>query len=265
MKGILVTTKNLKKLINCKIGDKISLDLDYSFVQCDEKIKQMIETLPKKKIKDGFIYFWDGRDLIRLDCFDEHYFKLRQWNKMPILEIDGLRMHLVKEFKEPIDYARKVVSLLNIKKDDLVLDTCFGLGYLALMAVKRGAKVVAVEKYSPVIELAKFNPWSKEVIDKVELYIGPVEEVLKKEKKIFDKIIHDPPRISHAPFLYSRSFYTLLAEHARPGTLLYHYVGSVGKMKGRHIDEEVKKRLEECGWKIIKEWKRGQALVARLD
>jgi len=190
MEGILVTTKNLRKLLGCKIGEKISLDLGYSYVQCDAKIKRMIEALPKEEIKENFIYFWDGKDLIRLDCFDEHYFKLRQWNEMPILEIDGLRMHLVKEFKEPIDYARGVVSLLNIKQGDVVLDTCFGLGYLALMAVKRGAKVVAVEKYRPVIELAKFNPWSKEVIDKVELHIGSVEEVLKKEKRVFDKIIH---------------------------------------------------------------------------
>jgi predicted methyltransferase len=39
----------------------------------------------------------------------------------------------------------------------------------------------------------------------------------------------------------------------------------VGRKKGKHIDEEVRRRLAKCGWKIIKKWERGQGIVARWE
>ncbi len=260
---VLFTKERAEKLRKTKVGQKISIDLDKSETTCTPQLKAILSSIPVEELKDGFIYAWNGQQLVRLDGFEGHYFKLRPWKGAPILEIDGLRMQLVKDFTHPFDYGKKIAQLLAIKPGELVLDTCFGLGYVAKALLERGARVVAVEKHPAVIKLGEWNPWTAEVLKKVELHVMPIEEFLKKDTRQYDKIVHDPPRIGHAPYLYSRPFYRALRAHIKPGGLLYHYVGSTGKRRGREMAKEVAKRLEESGWKVVKEWKKGQALIAK--
>jgi len=220
-------------------------------------------------------YFYDERfiyaktkedgELLKLALFDGGFYKLRVFNGVPILEIDGLRMHLVKEFKTPLDYSKQVVKELRIKKGDFVLDTCMGLGYTAIEANSAGASVTTCEISRAVLTLAQWNPWSQMLFGNpgITLLEGDVSEQIKKmDAGSFDAVIHDPPRFSKAGQLYSLEFYKHLHRVMKPGGRLFHYAGSVGKEKGRRIDEEVEKRLKEAGFSKIKKIRNLQGLAA---
>ena len=196
--------------------------------------------------------------------FDNHYYKLRLFNGVPILEIDGLRMQLVKNFKTPLDYAKEVVNHLGIDSDNLVLDTCMGLGYTAIEASKKAKKVTTYEISQPVLTIAKWNPWSAPLFNskKIELRQGDISELIKElPEDSFDAVIHDPPRFTHAPLLYSSEFYAELFRVAKPKARLFHYVGSVGASKGRRIEKEVQVRLENAGFIKFKYSARLQGLL----
>lgn len=201
---------------------------------------------------DKFFYAKKNGELYKLATFDRHFYKLKLYNRIPILEIDGLRMHLVKDFKTPLDYSKQVVAGLNIGKNDEVLDICTGLGYTAIAASKLAQKVTTIELSQTVLQLARWNPFSSELFSgrNIEVKNEDGFSALKGFKdKSFDIIIHDPPRFTHAPHLYSSQFYTELHRVAKTKAKLFHYVGSVGKEKGRKIEDEVRKRLEVTGFR----------------
>jgi uncharacterized protein len=203
---------------------------------------------------DKFLYIKQGTQFHKLALFDKHFYKLRLYKRIPILEIDGLRMQLTKDFRSPLDHPKAVVKELNIKKNDIVLDTCMGLGYLAIEASKLAQKVHTYEISSAVMQLAKKNPFSKNLFSSsINVNIGDIySEVKGLKDKSFDIIIHDPPRFSHAPALYSAAFYRELFRISKKGTRIFHYVGAPGKHKGRSIEKEVMKRLEKEGFRNIK-------------
>lgn len=249
---------------------KLSLDLGRSV----GVITTELEGIPLEEVKGDFIYAWDGKELWKLAIFDKHLYRLRMMNGKPILEIDGLRMHLVKEFKDIFDYSKELVSRLKIRQEDVVLDTCMGLGYTALEAAKRADNVTTVELNRAVIALAKWNPWSKELFGKKRIKIVEEKSCFDFAKECkdnrFNVIIHDPPRFSIAGELYSREFYNELFRISKPGARLFHYVGTAGKDRIRML-EGVEKRLEEAGWRVVKvngklqgifavkeEWKKGE-------
>jgi len=212
----------------------------------------------------NFLYAKKDGELYKLALFDKHFYKLRLYNRVPILEIDGVRMHLVKNFSSPLDYAREVAKQLHLSKNDVVLDTCMGLGYTAMEAAKYTERVVTCELHRAVVQLAKWNPFSKGLFTKnIEIQQGDVASLINWFKdKTLDAIIHDPPRFSHAPQLYSSSFYRELFRICKKRARLFHYVGSVGKnIKGRSIENEVSKRLEVTGFKDIRYIPRLQGLI----
>ncbi|MFH0737981.1 MAG: SAM-dependent methyltransferase [Candidatus Micrarchaeota archaeon] len=222
-------------------------------------------------LTDGdFLYAETGESTVRLDMFAGHYYKLRPINGIPILEVDGLRMQLVKDFKTPLDYSEEVAKGLKIpqKGEATILDTCMGLGYTAIAASKRpGVKlVVTCEVSEAVVNLAQWNPLSEALFQKdgkIMVMKGSAAELIKGfQDGMFSFVIHDPPRFSHAPELYSLDFYKELYRVCKPGARLFHYVGSVGKGKGRKIDAEVGKRLLVAGFKRISYSARLQGLFA---
>lgn len=210
---------------------------------------------------------------VRLDLFDRHYYKLKPYNGVPVLEVDGLRMQLVKDFKTPLDYADQVVRGLHMharpgSKGAIVLDTCMGLGYTAIAAAKNPEvkSVVTCEVSSAVVALAKWNPFSDALWEKggkIIVMEGSIAELIKQfDGGMFSFIIHDPPRFSHAPELYSASFYGELYRVCARGAHIFHYVGSVGKGKGRHIDREVTERLVAAGFRSLSYSARLQGIFA---
>jgi len=232
------------------------------------KLRKILET------KQGAVYFTDDAGNIYvekgerrhiLSMFDGHLYKLRLYNGVPILEIDGLRMHLVKDFETPLDYSREVVKGLGIKPGDSVLDTCAGLGYTAIEASKKSKKVVTFEISRQVLELAEWNPWSEKLFGKgIETRIGDIAQEIKNlENGSFSAIIHDPPRFSKAPQLYSAVFYAELYRIAAPGARIYHYTGSVGKLRGRRMADEVERRLKRAGFADFRRDERLQGMFFR--
>ena len=229
---------------------------------------------------DKFMFVKTGDEVLKLALFDGNYYKLRMFKGVPILEIDGLRMHLVKEFKTPLDYSKEVVKALRSETPDArhktkhetrnwklntVLDTCMGLGYTAIQASSSCANVTTCEISNAVMELAKWNPWSSELFENenIEIIQGDIAEEIKDMPECsFNAIIHDPPRFSKAENLYSFEFYKELFRVLKIGGRLFHYVGSPGKGKGRKINEEVKKRLKKAGFRKIRYEAKLQGILA---
>ncbi len=218
---------------------------------------------------DGdFLYAQTEGGEVRLDMFAGHYYKLRPLNGIPVLEIDGLRMQLTRDFRTPLDYSAEVVRGLGIPRRGaaVVLDTCMGLGYTAIAAAREpGVKlVVTCEVSDAVITLAQWNPFSAPLFEKggkMVLMKGSAAELVEGfDDCMFDFVIHDPPRFSHAPELYSSAFYAALHRVCKKGARLFHYAGSVGKGRGRRIDREVEARLKAAGFGGIRHSARLQGM-----
>ncbi len=260
---IYITSENIAQLKSAKPGHEVSLDLGRSTTTLTPEVHKALQTVEETSIKPNFIYLLDeNQTLTRLEVFDRYYYKLRPWKGQPILEINGVRMHLVKSFEQPYDYGRRVAALLHLNQN-IVLDTCFGLGYCTIAALNRGCKVVGVDKSRAVLSLAQLNPWSWDVFKNAKVVEADVNEYLDKTNQIFDAVIHDPPRISYAPELYSSKFYAKIKEHLRKGGLFYHYVGSVGKRRCKSIKKTVASLLTQSGFKVLKYDEKTQALIAK--
>ncbi|MEM2910573.1 MAG: RsmD family RNA methyltransferase [Nitrososphaerota archaeon] len=183
----------------------------------------------------------------------EHFYKLVmvRWGKPPTLEIDGIHMHRIKDITPDEDTRLK---LSNVKSfhGKRVLDTCMGLGYTAIGAISRGAaSVVTVEVDKNVLELARINPWSRELANEdIEVILGDVYGVVDYFDREFNVIIHDPPRFSFAGHLYSTEFYKKLAAILKPNGVLVHYVGQPGIKRGIRFQVGVMRRLREAGFSV---------------
>ncbi|MCS7106167.1 MAG: methyltransferase [Candidatus Aenigmarchaeota archaeon] len=190
--------------------------------------------------------------------FDEKtkkFYKLVPTKTWPTLEISGIHMHRIKEVDPKFDSILKVKSLGRIYGK--VLDTCTGLGYTAILAARKAKveKVFTVEKDSNVIKIARLNPFSKELFEssKIVLIEGDVfEEIKNFQDKFFDFIIHDPPRISLAPELYSKEFYSQLFRVLKNKGKIFHYIGKPGKLQGKNYLRGIVRRLKEVGFRKIK-------------
>jgi predicted methyltransferase len=218
---------------------------------------------------DGNLYYEKDSEKYKLSIFDSHLYKLRVYEGIPVLEIDGLRMQLLKDFKNPLEYASLVASSLTIpaKGNFSALDTCMGLGYTSTALSKNPSisKITTIELSDAVYKLASFNPYSEELFkkgSKIEILRGDSFELIKTfPDSCFDFIIHDPPRYSHAPLLYSNEFYSQLFRVSKPNATLFHYVGSIGKFSGRDIVKEAQNRLISCGFASFVIDKKLQGLI----
>ena len=127
-------------------------------------------------------------------------------------------MQLVRDFETPMDYSKEVVKGLGIpqKGSFTVLDTCMGLGYTAIAAADKPSvgMVVTCEVSDAVVTLAQWNPFSGPLFrkdGKIVIMHGSALDLAKGfESSMFSFVIHDPPRFSHAPELYSSGFYAEL-------------------------------------------------------
>ncbi|MEM4295218.1 MAG: methyltransferase domain-containing protein [Candidatus Anstonellales archaeon] len=205
----------------------------------------------KKKDKNVYLYDKKQEMCYALRIFQNgHLYALKQYNEVPILEIDGLRMHLIKEWKTPFHYAKAIIKALHIRKGDInILDCCAGLGYVSIELSKYG-NVISVEKSREVISLARINPFSKDFFNNKRITIieGDIFHFID-DLGDFDYIIHDPPRFSHSPELYSQAFYDKLKRHMKKGAKLFHYTGYFGRNRRVNIKDIVAKRLYNAGIK----------------
>ena len=237
-------------------------------------------TKSKIKIQNNFFIFPDGQhldekqlekiikndttcfliidnSLLKIQLFSEQtkkFYKLVPTRDAPTIEISGIRMHVTKNFTPWEDTKRKIGSISPIR--GIVLDTCMGLGYTAILSSTYADFVITCEKDENVIEVAKFNPWSKGLFEnkKINMLKTDIFEEIKLFKdEMFNEIIHDPPRLSLASQLYSLEFYKQLYRVLKKDGKLYHYTGSPGS-KFRKIDlaKNVDERLRKVGFKNVK-------------
>ncbi len=200
------------------------------------------------------IYVLEGGDIKKLSWYSSKYFyklKLVKPDTAPTLEISGIHMHRIKGITPWEDSTLKV-KYLSIAINAKVLDICTGLGYTAILSLKRGVgQVISLEKDANVLRMAEYNPWSQWLEDKnINILLGDAFEILKEfDNSIFDGIVHDPPRFSLAGNLYSLNFYHELYRVLKPGGNLVHYVGLPRFRRGVDFISGVIKRLRKVGFK----------------
>ncbi len=183
----------------------------------------------------------------------------------PTLEINGIHMHRVSGTDPRRDTIAKIRAA-RVRRGDIVLDTCMGLGYTAIHSIAAGARrVVTVEIDRNVLAIAEYNPWSHRLsFPSIEIINSDVTTVIREfEDESFDKIIHDPPRLtgSTGP-LYGTDFYMELYRVLRKGGRLFHYTGEPGRKHGKHFPGKVSGKLKSVGFHVLGYDKRALGVVA---
>ncbi|ACX72761.1 Methyltransferase type 11 [Methanocaldococcus vulcanius M7] len=266
-----------EKILNAK-SNEIFINLDLNRTDKKEKVivdfERRIAKFPEGEVefnilqkisKDkNHIYFIKDGNVFKAAIARDGYYKLVP-TLPPTIEINGIRMHRTKEFNPYEDTLNKINSV-NIKKGEKVLDTCMGLGYTAIEARKRGAEVITIEKNPNVLELAKINPYSRELFEKgIKIILGDAFDVIKNfNDEEFDVVVHDPPRFSLAGHLYSEEFYKEIFRVLKPGGRLFHYVGNPGrKYRGKDLQRGVMERLRSVGFENVKKVEDALGVVAK--
>ena len=234
---------------------KIKIENDFFIFQDNQKLD---ESQLKKIIKnDTSCFLIQNNSLIKIQLFSDktnRFYKLVPTKNAPTIEISGIRMHVTKEMSPIEDTKKKIESILPIK--GMVLDTCMGLGYTAILASKHADFVFTCEKDENVIEIAQLNPWSRELFNNKKISIlktGIFDEIKVFKNYMFDAIIHDPPRLSLATELYSSDFYKQLFRVLKNNGKLYHYTGNPGsRFRKINLAGNVAKRLKQAGFNGVK-------------
>ncbi|ASI99441.1 class I SAM-dependent methyltransferase [Thermococcus celer] len=270
-----LTAREARRLLLAKGEVRLNLDLrktnrswpikvdgdEFVFPDGTRVSREIIERIAG----DGESVYFVRNGVYKAAIAGEHFYKLVP-TIPPTIEINGIRMHRTKEVN-PLQDTRNKVNAVKPEEGETVLDTCMGLGYTAIEASKRGAYVITVEKDKNVIELARINPWSRELFTggKVQVIQGDVFEVVRRFRDgSFDVVIHDPPRFSLAGQLYSGEFYRELYRVLRPGGRLFHYVGNPGKKyRKKDLQRGVMERLREVGFVGVRRVPEALGVVAR--
>ncbi|MEL9990905.1 MAG: RsmD family RNA methyltransferase [Thermoproteus sp.] len=224
-----------------------------------------LDELPEVERESCEVYALIGNAWRELSIAADRFYKLcvfdRGW--APTLMIDGITMHSVLE--DPLALTRRKVRWAR----GSVLECCTGLGYTAIEAVRRGIRqVVTVEVDRNVLELAAYNPYSRELFlsERIDIALGDIVDfVTSLRGGAFDYVIHDPPRLSHATqVLYSEGLYREYARVLRRGGGLFHYTGATGsKYRGVSVWRGVANRLRASGF-TIKRIDRGFGVYAEI-
>lgn len=214
--------------------------------------------------KEGKVFLQEGGTLRPLEDRTDGYVKLVPTGGAPTVEIDGIKMHRSKDIDPFADARAKVRAVVH--RGQRVLDTCGGLGYTAIWAVRRGARqVLTIEPNRSIVALRDLNPWSADFVDpRIEAVAASAEEYMKGlPPESVDALIHDPPRFSLAPELYGVAFYHELYRVLRFGGQLYHYTGAPYRVRrGDRFVAATVKRLRAAGFSGVTPNPRLQGVVA---
>ena len=200
--------------------------------------------------KKNRVFLLKGGELVVLESRDAGYYKLVPTAQAPLLEISGVKMHISKGIN-PFESAAQMAAQV-VKKGDRVLDTCSGLGYAALAALRLGARqVVTVERNETVMALRRQNPWSQGLSEPgilpVQADVGTYIRELAAAS--FDSVIHDPPRFSLAGELYGVDFYREIHRVLKRRGGLFHYTGNPQLVRrGSTFVDQAVQRLKKAGF-----------------
>ncbi len=181
----------------------------------------------------------------------------------PTMLIAGFPMHRIKGIDPHQDTLNKIKAA---RPAGQVLDTSMGLGYTAIQAAHTAERVVTIELDPAVVEIARQNPWSRELFSspRIERRVGDsFEEVEAFDDETFSVVIHDPPTIQLAGDLYSGEFYHSLYRILKPRGRLFHYIGDLHSPSVSRIVRGVIERLGEAGFKSVRKQPEAYGVVAQ--
>lgn len=223
------------------------------------------------RFPDGQLLAWEGLQTISAApqvCFlieDETPHKIQVYSQAtdrlcslmptqgaPTMLVSGIPMHRIKGTDPHRDTLEKIKTIAPVKGG--VLDTCTGLGYTAVQAAKTAERVLTIELDPAALEIARRNPWSKELFEnpKITQIVGDsFEEIGTFENEAFERIIHDPPTFSLAGDLYSGEFYHELSRVLGRGGRLFHYIGDLESRSGRNVARGAIRRLGDAGFSKV--------------
>lgn len=197
----------------------------------------------------------EGGSLIAIQVFSETTNWLRSLyptESAPTVLVSGTLMHRVKDTDPYRDTLQKIRAIKPVV--GWVLDTATGLGYTAIEAAKTAEQVVTVEVDPAALEVARLNPWSRELFDnpRIEQIVGDVYDMVEGlDDAAFERIIHDPPMFSLAGELYSGDFYREMHRVLKPRGRMFHYIGDPQSKSGQSVTRGVMRRLQEVGFSRV--------------
>lgn len=162
----------------------------------------------------------------------------------PTTLVAGFPMHRIKD-TDPLEDTRKKIEAIAPVTGH-VLDTATGLGYTAIEAAKTADHVTTIEYDPAALEIARLNPWSRELFDNptITQLIGDAFEIIRDlPDETFTRILHDPPTFSLAGELYSEEFYEHAWRVLAPGGRMFHYIGDPASKFGKRMTSGVVERL----------------------
>lgn len=216
-----------------------------------------IESLTPILEKPRKVFRLDRRDPTAgweaVQFFDGSHCQLVPTDRSPTAEIDGIQMHCAGRY-DPFEWAEKAAASV-VRKGDRVIETCGGLGYMSIQAVRLGAsEVISSEISEGMLHLRRLNPWSRlEAGLPIHVARGEdgFESISRLAPRSADSVIHDPPRASLAPELYSQAFYDRAFAALKPRGRMFHYTGSpYSRGRGRDFVGGVRKRLLLAGFRV---------------
>lgn len=274
----ILSTYQARPLLAYKAGKpqnvRISLDLGLSEVEVSvspagvrlpdgDLSWQIIDDIAEDEVACYAIEDGESR---KIQFFSETFsrlYSLMPTARAPTMLVSGIPMHRIKGTDPHEDTLTKIKAVKPLF--GVILDTATGLGYTAIEAAKSASMVITIEFDPTVLELCRYNPWSKELFDnpKIEQRIGDVyDEIETFSDEYFSHIIHDPPVISLAGHLYSGDFYRELYRVLKPRGRLFHYIGDPRGKSGKSVTRGVMNRLRQAGFKRIVAKPRAFGLVA---
>ncbi len=197
----------------------------------------------------------EGGEIRKIQAFSEttnRHCSLMPTTGAPTLLIAGFPMHRIKNIDPHHDTLNKINAA---RPSGQVLDTSMGLGYTAIEAAHTSEHVITVELDPTVVEIARQNPWSRELFSnpKIERRIGDsFDEVEGFEAEIFSCVIHDPPTIQLAGDLYSRDYYGELYRILKSRGRLFHYIGDLESASVSRVSRGVIERLHAAGFASVR-------------
>ena len=209
----------------------------------------------KTRVKQGFAYLLKESTLVPIAFFSDdtnRFYKLLPTQDWPTVTIGSVPMHKISGISPKQDTYNKV-SL--IKPYGLVLDTCMGMGYTAILAAASSKMVYTFEADENVYFIAELNPFSQRLFESKNIKItkGDVSMGIKEfGDNLFDCIIHDPPTFKISPVLYSLGFYKEVHRVLKQRGRFFHYTPFYGVKRGVDFPSKIKTKLKESGFKIVK-------------
>ena len=269
--SMIITKKEIDFIKSKKVGEHFTIYADFGITPVNvirEQERAILEGRVvlslDQKFKDKFCYLADSQGVIKITVFSQitnRFYKLTPTPDWPTISIGSVPMHRRSSPKKDTEAK---VNLL--KPYGYVLDTCMGLGYTALLAVKKAKKVITFEKDEIVYDLAKLNPLSKEMFlsPNIEIRREDVGVGIKKFKNnCFDCVIHDPPTFKLAVDLFSKDFYREVKRILRERGKFFHYAPLYKVRQGFDFPSKIKSNLKMVGFKSINFSKEAGGILCR--